>query len=283
MQPPNPVPDYLQVLVAWVTVLGVLGVIAAVIGLAIQVAKSRTEAKDRDAQAVIERERFDKQIATLQQAENDRLAAQARKVVPLIARADPSYGPNMWAVRIQNKSTEVINDLAVLVTALDANGNVVEDACHRETNVELSPLMRGIFSDAISVSIGEIVTKFPAAGLGALGGMPGGIPGMGGMPQGMNLGLPNQRQTENAIKKGFGPQMTEKLQDAIQSSLSGDWPTTLIPEQSETRIYVAQDATVQLRVAIQYEDSAGYLWNRTDRGKPQRVSVPANESPATSG
>jgi hypothetical protein len=56
-------------------------------------------------------------------------------------------------------------------------------------------IRRGIFSDAISLSIGEIFAQFPAAGLGRLGGMLGGIMGMGGMPQGMNRGLPNQRQT----------------------------------------------------------------------------------------
>jgi hypothetical protein len=83
MPPPSPVPDYLQILVAWATVLGVFGVIAAVIGLAIQVSRWRTEQKDRETQALIERDRFEKQISALQQAENDRLAAQARKMVPL--------------------------------------------------------------------------------------------------------------------------------------------------------------------------------------------------------
>lgn len=74
--------------------------------------------------------------------------------------------------------------------------------------------------------------------------------------------------------------MTEKLQDAVQAAISGDWPDTLTPEQSETRVYVAKDASVHLRVAIHYEDSAGYVWTRTDKGKPERVSESAPLTPA---
>ena len=260
-------------LVAWATVLGVVGVIAAVIGLAIQVSRSRTEAQEREKQAVIERERFEKQIAALRQTEDDRLAAQARKVVPSIRRADPMYGPNTWTVRIHNKSTDVINDLSVLVTALDDKGNAIDDACHREENVTIGPIMRDIFSDAVTGSITEIVTQFPAAGA-AVGGIPamGGLGGLSGMFTGGNPGLPNKAQTEAAIKKQFGPQLNEKLQDVVSAAISGDWPATLAPEQSETRVYVATDAKCELRVAIQYEDSAGFLWKRTDRGKPERVS-----------
>lgn len=107
------------------------------------------------------------------------------------------YGPNTWVVRIQNKSTEVVNELAVLVTALDAGGTPVDDACERTDDVNLSDITHNIFSDAVRGSISEIIRQFPAAGLGALGGLQEMMPGM-------NPRLPNQRQTENAIKTQFG-------------------------------------------------------------------------------
>jgi hypothetical protein len=53
-----------------------------------------------------DRRRYDDQLATLQRAESDRIAAQARKVVPSVNRAD-IFGENLWMVRVNDTSTAV--------------------------------------------------------------------------------------------------------------------------------------------------------------------------------
>jgi len=68
---PDPVPDYLQVLVSWATVFGALGVVVAGVALWVQWIRAREERRDSAVQSNLERERFERQIGALQQADND--------------------------------------------------------------------------------------------------------------------------------------------------------------------------------------------------------------------
>jgi hypothetical protein len=72
-------------------------------------------------------------MAALQRAENDRVAAQARKIVPTIFPAD-LFGENMWTVKISNTSNGVVTNLGVSVTAVDADDNEIPGGCLQANN-----------------------------------------------------------------------------------------------------------------------------------------------------
>lgn len=72
MPPASPVPDWLQIAVG--SVFGFIGVLVAVATFWIQWFRGREERKERKVE-----------LAALQRAEDDRIAAQARRIVPEIA------------------------------------------------------------------------------------------------------------------------------------------------------------------------------------------------------
>ena len=141
------VPAWLESTTSVATTGGVL--IALYVAVWREPRKARADRIERAAQADEDRRRYDEQMAALQRAENDRIAAQARKVVPAVYRAD-LFGENIWTVRINNTSAGIIRNLAVRVVAVDRSGAEVPNGCGQANNqVSISRGMERIVSDAL--------------------------------------------------------------------------------------------------------------------------------------
>jgi hypothetical protein len=163
----------------WLQVIQAIGGIATTIGvlIALYIAAIREPRKD-----AAERRHHAAQISELHNAEKERLAAQARRVVPSCART-PMFGDTWWTVRIENTSNAQATLLAVDVTALDINGfevphgcrvasntMSVEDAFDRSVRAALSDMARGEFEHQLvpafkhairDALIGHIVDGWP--------------------------------------------------------------------------------------------------------------------------
>ena len=86
----------------------------------------------------------------MQRAEDDRIAAQAGKIVPTIFPAD-LFGENMWTVKVSNTSNGVVTNLAVSVTAVDADGHEIPGGCRQANNqISIGDAFRRLISDALS-------------------------------------------------------------------------------------------------------------------------------------
>ena len=114
----------------WLSVAQATGAVATTIGvlIALYIAAIREPRKD-----AAERRHHAAQIDALHRAEKERVAAQARKVVPSCVRT-PMFGDSWWTVRIDNASNAMTTLLAVEVTALDTNGFEVTGGCRQANN-----------------------------------------------------------------------------------------------------------------------------------------------------
>ncbi len=109
-----------QAIAAVATTIGVL--------IALYVAVIREPRK-----AAEERRHHEARMDKIHHAYSERVAAQARKVVPSCVRT-PMFGDSWWTVRIDNTSTAVTTILAVDVDAIDANGIKVPGGCVQANN-----------------------------------------------------------------------------------------------------------------------------------------------------
>jgi hypothetical protein len=124
--------------------------------------------------AAEEARRREARMDTLRRAVRERIAAQARKVVPSCVRT-PMFGDSWWTVRIDNASNTMTNILAVDVTALDANGFEVADGCKQANSAvpfdeafdravravrseSLVPVLRQAIRDTLA---GHLVKRWP--------------------------------------------------------------------------------------------------------------------------
>jgi hypothetical protein len=163
----------------WLQVIQAIGAVATTIGVltALYIAVIREPRKD-----AAERRHHAAQISELRDAEKERIAAQARRVVPTCART-PMFGDSWWTVRIDNTSNAEATLLAIDVTALDANGfevpngcsiasntMSVEDAFDRSVRAALSEMSRGALEHQLvpaskhairEALIGHIVDGWP--------------------------------------------------------------------------------------------------------------------------
>jgi hypothetical protein len=83
--------------------------------------------------AAEEAKRHRTQVDALRRVVRERIAAQARKVVPSCVRT-PMFGDSWWTVRIDNASRAVMTVLSVDVEAIDANGIAIPNGCRRANN-----------------------------------------------------------------------------------------------------------------------------------------------------
>src|SRR4029079_7533151 len=116
----NQTPVWLQEVQALAGVANTMGVL-----IALYIAAIREPRKD-----AAERRHHAAQIDALRRAEQARIAAQARKVLPSCLRT-PMFGETSWTVRIDNASEAVVTILGVGVAALDTNGIEVPHGCSR--------------------------------------------------------------------------------------------------------------------------------------------------------
>jgi hypothetical protein len=115
---------------AWYVAIQAAASVATTVGvlIALYVAVVREPRKARE-----ERERHAAEMDALKRAEVDRVAAQARKIVPSCVRT-PMFGNAWWTVKIENVSNAVATILAVDVAAVDTNGDTVRDGCQQANN-----------------------------------------------------------------------------------------------------------------------------------------------------
>jgi hypothetical protein len=109
-----------QAIAAIATTIGVL--------IALYVAVIREPRK-----AAEERRHHEARMDKIDHAYSERVAAQARKVVPSCVRT-PMFGDSWWTVRIDNTSNAVTALVAVDVEAIDANGIDVPGGCVQANN-----------------------------------------------------------------------------------------------------------------------------------------------------
>ncbi|MGW9267273.1 hypothetical protein [Gordonia terrae] len=246
------IPEWLAIAQPIATTLGVLIALAVALW---NVAKNREERKDRG-----------KQLAALERAENDRVAAQARKVVPTLVRAS-IFGPDMWSVKVSNHSNAVITELEVTVMGLDADGDMVEDGCEQANGkIGTTEAFRRVITDAMTGSIDAALSRAnPLAGMMGMGG----IPGMGTAGAGAMAG------------RQMSPQISQAVQEALNGQFASEWPTTLTPAQEAVMAFSAAEGVETLSVSITFTDEAGYRWTRSDNSAPRRLNAEDESMPTT--
>jgi hypothetical protein len=253
VMPPNPVPDWLQVAVAYASLFGSIGVLVAVAAFWVQWFRGREERKERKSE-----------LAALQRAEDDRIAAQARKLVPEIA-ASALFGDDIWLAHIKNASTGAVSQLKVVVEARDADGNLVEGGIAKATGqLDIGGGLQKIVSDALSGGLGGVMGSNPILSLiqqqQQFGGMYGG------------QGPSYRDQYKNLIAQQVGPQISERMRQAMMGQLQKNWPPSLGPGGETAVAYRATRPGLHMRIAIGFEDEAGYLWYRVNTDQPKQVT-----------
>lgn len=265
---PNVVPAYLQIAVAWATVFGVVGVVVAGIGLWVQWLRGGEERMERAAQAILERERFEKQIDALQQAENDRLAAQARRIVPTLIKAS-SVIPNLWHVRIDNASAEVISGLQIDVHAVNAENEMVAGGCAPADRTSVGAAMAEFFVQTITPTFDVMIERYQhfieQVRIGAIQ--------LGEDPAQMEAYV-DQIAAGLHIDENTAAAMKDQVKHVVAIQLTDQWPTFLSPGQFAAMAFMLTSDEFVPRVHMRFEDSAGYTWERTDITKPKRISEP---------
>ena len=115
----------------WLQEVQAVAGIATTIGvlIALYIAAIREPRKD-----AAERKHHAAQIDALHRADQARIAAQARKVLPSCVKT-PMFGDSSWTVKIDNASDAVVTILGVDVAAFDANGIEKTHGCSRATGV----------------------------------------------------------------------------------------------------------------------------------------------------
>ncbi|SER81992.1 hypothetical protein SAMN04488583_6386 [Mycobacterium sp. 88mf] len=247
MPPPSPVPDWLQIAVAYASVFGSIGVLVAGIALWIQWLRGREERRERALQ-----------LTALQRAEDDRIAAQARKIVPEVNSAE-RFGENIWLAHIENASAGAISNLKVVVSAYDSENNEVPDGIRKATGeLDISGGIERIISEALTGGISGVMGANPIVQML-------GQQGYGGQQHAMaNF----YRQT---LDQQVGPQVKQAMRHALMGQLQKDWPGSLGPSASATVAYRATRPGMKLHIGVSFEDEAGYLWHRVDTDQPIRV------------
>jgi hypothetical protein len=227
----------------WYVAIQAAAAVATTVGvlIALYVAVIREPRKASE-----ERERHQAEIDALTRAENERIAAQARKVVPSCVRT-PMFGNTWWTVKIENISNAVATILALNVAAIDAGGNVVPDGCQQANNT--LPVDQAFDKSIRAALSGSLQGGFQRSGLGNM------------IPSGASQQLANQ----------VAPAVKQAMQEAMVGHFVTEWQKTLAPNQSALMAYTTTNPNLKLRITIDYEDEAGYQWRRTDSGQPERL------------
>jgi hypothetical protein len=232
----NQVPTWLLIVQASASIATTIGVL-----IALYVAVLREPRK-----AAEERKRHQAEIDALNRAEAERVAAQARKIVPSCVRT-PMFGNKWWTVKVENVSNAVAAILNVDVAAVDANGNVVPDACQQANNT--MPVDEAFGRSVQAALSGSLEGGLQRSGYGSM------------IPPG----------TADQLANHLAPTVKQAMQEAMVGHFAAEWQATLGPNQSALMAYVATDPNYKLRITIDYEDEAGYHWRRTDSSQPERL------------
>lgn len=227
----------------WYVAIQAAAAVATTVGvlIALYVALVREPRK-----AAEERKRHQAEIDALNRAEAERVAAQARKIVPSCVRT-PMFGNAWWTVKIENISNAVATILAVDVEAVDSSGNVAPDGCQQSNNT--MPVDQAFDRSIRAAMSGSFQGAFRQAGIGGM------------IPPGASQMMANQ----------IAPTVKQAMQEAMIGHFVTEWQRTLGPNQSALMAYTTTDPSFKLRITIDYEDEAGYQWQRTDTSQPVRT------------
>jgi hypothetical protein len=96
---------------------------------------------------------------------------------------------------------------------------------------------------------------------------------LGGLGQrgGLRRGGFNPNQASDIIAQQLGPEVSERLREAMLGQLVSEWITTLTPGQFSVMVFATTVPNARLRVVLEFEDEAGYRWRRPDDGQPVRI------------
>ncbi|WP_431236707.1 hypothetical protein ACQ86B_17400 [Mycolicibacterium aichiense] len=229
-------PTWLLIVQAAASISTTLGVLIALYVAVIREPRKASE----------ERKRHQTEMDALNRAEADRIAAQARKVVPSCLRT-PMFGNTWWTVKIENVSNAVATITAVDVAAIDSSGIVVPNGCQQSNNT--MPVSEAFDKSIRGALSGSLQGGFNRAGIGGM------------IPSGMTQQMANQ----------VAPAVKQAMQEAMIGHFVTEWQRTLGPNQSALMAYTTTDPNLKLRITIDYEDEAGYQWRRTDSSQPVRI------------
>ncbi|MBF6185085.1 hypothetical protein IU433_26445 [Nocardia puris] len=156
-------PTWLAIVQSTATTIGVL--IALVVAV-FQVLKAQQGKAIQDEQMAEDRQRYEAQMAALQRAEDDRIAAQARGVVPMLFRA-AIFCPDMWSVKVASHSNSPITELSVSVEAVDAGEQKVPDGCESASGrISTKELFSQFINEALTGAMSATLNR---AGYGMFG------------------------------------------------------------------------------------------------------------------
>jgi hypothetical protein len=215
----------------WLSAVQAVASVATTVGVltALYVAVVREPRK-----AAEERKRHSAEMDALNRAEKERIAAQARKVVPSCL-CTPMFGNSWWTVKIENVSNALATILAVDVAAIDANGDVVPNGCQQSNNT--LPVDQAFDKAIRGAMSGSLQGSFQQSGYG---------------PLLQQYGVANQVANHVALV------VKQAIQEAMIGHFVTEWQRTLAPNQSALMAYTTTDPKLKLRITIDYEDEAGY-------------------------
>jgi len=271
----SPVPDWLQISAAAATTLGAVGVVIALVTFAIQRLTTRKEREERANQAEIDRQRHDAQIAALRQAEDDRLAAQARRIVPAIFRGNV-VSNTLWNLRIDNYSTDVVSNIEVDIIIHGGNGKAVPHGYRLANRETLAEIMASVMVPEFSRAMDAVAVRFNQY-----------IEYM--RTRVMSLANPNDPAQIAAIQAEFEGKFEQvkleldaqtaailqaQVNHAVQTRLTDDWQSFLAPGQFTAMAIETTSPDYTPHLDIRFEDASGYRWARTDTEGPKRLHEP---------
>lgn len=265
----DPVPDLLRFAEALGQAVGGLGVLIALIALVVELRRARRQRRADAEQAEAERHRFERQIEALQQAENERLAAQARKVIFTVINASALL-PNLYHVRIDNVGYEIVSGLEVQVYAQDEGHNVVANGCQIADRNTVGEAFAGIMTTEIAKTFAEIKTQTRDY----LNEVKTGAIDLGQGEQQMEAlfaqlyGYMDQAMTIDDNKAQI---LREQVQQETAARLHPSWPEGLAPGQFAMMPYLTTHANYSVCVDMQFDDP-NYRWRRINGAKPEIVS-----------
>ncbi|SON62258.1 hypothetical protein MSIMFI_03779 [Mycobacterium simulans] len=247
--------------------------------------KADEDRASRAEQAAAERERHDTQIAALRQAEDERLAAQARRIVPAIFRGN-IVSNILWNLRIDNISADVISELKIDIIIHDGNGNPVPHGYRLATKESLAEIMATILLPEFTRGMNMLAATFDQY-----------IAHLKASLLSVAENLQTQEEANAFIsavtaefanaKLDVNEQTAAMLQaqftHAVQTRLTDDWPTFLAPGQFAAIAIETTRPDYTPHLQIQFEDSSHLVWRRTDTEGPKRVHdapAPAPEQPS---
>jgi hypothetical protein len=219
----GPVPDWLQWASAAGQGLAGLTIFGAVVTFVVQWFRRREDRRESARQAVIDRQRHEAQIAAFKQAENDRLGAQARRIIPAVFPA-LAFSPTLWNLRIDNNSFEAITNLEVDINIRDREVNEVRHGYRLAQRDTIGRTMLNVFLpefsqtlDAVAAKYEEFVERIRTGAVSVSN--PEEIAAINAQFDNMKIEL--DERTANVLQA--------QLNYALTTNLTDDWPRYLLP------------------------------------------------------